>query len=132
MKFDFSYRDSSRCSCFVYALDREKKICPLGTGFFISVDVESKKEFFMGYYVTAKHVIQNEGVFLKEFYIKMIPKELHPPYMKINVNEETFYVHEDKSVDLIVFSFFPDSKQYDFKYIKYELLLNKIDLDNKG
>ncbi|MDF0682461.1 MAG: hypothetical protein P0116_16005, partial [Candidatus Nitrosocosmicus sp.] len=41
-------------------------------------------------------------------------------------------VHEDKNVDIIVFSFFPDSSIYDFKYIKSELVVQKVDLENRG
>nr|WP_288935724.1 trypsin-like peptidase domain-containing protein [uncultured Allomuricauda sp.] len=117
---------------FIYTSDDEKIFKPQGTGFFVSVVDEARKNGSI-YFATAKHVIQNDSTQLDTIYIRLNDKIGASQYVRIRIIREglqkNVFFHPDKTVDLAVFTEIPSLDDFDFKFLDSELILSK-DSDN--
>jgi hypothetical protein len=50
-----------KCATFVFLIDDQQKVVPNGTGFFVKVRQEHNPNRGVGYFVTAKHVLQDDN-----------------------------------------------------------------------
>jgi hypothetical protein len=118
--------------CFVF-IERDGKLAPNGTAFFVAIKNPSKPTLSNGYFVTAKHVLYKPRTteFLDKVYIRLNKKdggsEMATIPIQIAGSNRTVFLHSDTSVDLAVIPFFPDQTKYDFKMLPEEFLTTKDD-----
>lgn len=119
-------------SVVVYILiEKEGKLIPNGTGFFVGVKKPSEPTTFSVYLVTAKHVLCKPDTteFLDKAYIRINKKdggsEVGMIPIKVEGDNRTVFVHTDPSVDIAVIPFLPDQKRFDFKFLPDEFITTK-------
>jgi hypothetical protein len=121
--------------CFVF-LEKDAKLVPNGTAFFVAIKNPSKPTSANGYLVTARHVLYKPGTmeFLDKVYVRFNKKdggsELNTIPIQTKGSNQTVFLHSDTSVDLAVIPFFPDQTKYDFKFLPEELITTKDDYTN--
>lgn len=112
-----------KSTSFVFIQDKEGKMIPNGTGFFVGVRHESKPEVFSVYFVTAKHVLQDKtGSYLPEIVLRLNKLDGTSDFVKFDQSKLNIFEHEDKDVDIAVFNCLPTQAVYDFKFIPDELI----------
>lgn len=113
-----------KCVAFIYLRKTEDKAHASGTGFFVGVPDDARKERgFTVYFVTCRHILlDREG------------QPRHPEaYLRINTHDgeagiievplvvdgdaPTIIAHPDPSVDLAVIPILPDQEVYDFLFL---------------
>ncbi len=115
---------------FIFVQDGSEEPRPLGTGFFVAVKASATGRSF-GYFVTAKHVVQNEGksFFRPEISVRLNLKEEGVGFVKIplwaNGKGKSVFVHPDPTVDLVVIPAFPDQNVFDVLPLDEELICTK-------
>ena len=111
---------------FVFVPDAKAGLRAYGTGFFVGVKNEKNHQAFNVYFVTAKHVLQdNNGNFLSEIVLRLNKKDGNSQLEKINLKDIQIFVHPDKDVDVAVFNCLPDQNVYDFRYIPDNMIANQ-------
>jgi hypothetical protein len=111
---------------FVFLLDDQDKVVPYGTGFFARIRQEHNPKRGVGYFVTAKHVLQDRnGNFLNNIIIRMNGLDGKANFTKLELNQTTIFTHEDKSVDVAVIPIRPNESIIDFNFIDGEIITNK-------
>lgn len=116
------YSQIKQCVTFV-GIGNEKNFEKLGTGFFIAVPVEGREGKNVGYFVTAKHVIQNDD----EQYFPSITLRLNMlagglSYSEINLRNAKIYTHDDQTVDIAVIPLRPNKDIIEFKMIPSKII----------
>lgn len=110
---------------FIFIPDGKDKLKPNGTGFFIGVKKEENKNIFNVYFVTAKHVLQdNQGNYLTDIVLRLNKKDDTSQLIKISLKDVKIFEHEDKGVDIALFNCLPDQNTFDFKFIPDNLIAN--------
>ncbi len=108
---------------FIFKVDDEKKVSPYGTGFFVSVPVEKSSDRVSGYFVTAKHVLQDEkGNFLPEIVLRLNQRDGNATYAPYQLNPENILLHEENEVDIAVIPIAPEQTTIDYKFIQHDLI----------
>ncbi len=121
--------------CFVF-IEKDAKLVPNGTAFFIAIKNPSKPTLSNGYLVTARHVLYKPGTkeFLDKVYVRLNKKdggsEVNIIPIQTKGSNQTVFLHSDTSVDLAVIPFFPDQTKYDFKFLPEKLITTKDDYTN--
>ncbi|MEL0455717.1 hypothetical protein WJN01_05725 [Flavobacteriaceae bacterium SZ-1-7] len=112
----------------------ENELRPNGTAFLVSIPALREEGNYV-YLVTAKHVVQDEnGVFMKKIYFRFNKKEGGSEMFTLVLKEapkKSFYVHDDESVDLVVFPVVIPS-HLDIKHIPISQLIEKEDYENNN
>ncbi|MBI5077414.1 hypothetical protein HZB94_03465 [Candidatus Falkowbacteria bacterium] len=94
---------------FIFIPDGKDKVKPNGTGFFIGVKNEENEKTFNFYFVTAKHVLQdNQGNYLSEIVLRLNKKDDSSQLIKISLKDVKIFEHEEKDVDIALFNCLPD------------------------
>ncbi len=118
--------------CFVF-IEKDGKLIPNGTAFFVGVKDPSKPTSFGVYLVTARHVLYKPDTteFLERVYIRLNKKdggsEVGIIPIKIAGDNRTVFVHSDPSVDIAVIPFLPDQAKFDFMCLPEEFITTKED-----
>lgn len=111
---------------FIFVPDDSGGLQPQGTGFFVGVKNELNQSVSNIYFVTAKHVLQDQqGNYIPEIIIRLNTLDGGSQLIKIPRSEIAIFEHADKDVDLAVFACLPDINIYDFKFIPDDLIANK-------
>ena len=111
---------------FILIPERTDKLTPNGTGFFVGVKHADNESIFSVYFVTAKHVLQDEnGNYLTEIVLRLNKKEGDSQLIKIALKDIKIFEHHDKDVDIALFNFLPNQNFYDFRFIPDNLIANK-------
>jgi hypothetical protein len=120
-------------------------IKPVGTGFFICVQVEGKdiplsevsSNYFEVYLVTAKHVLHRDNQLFHEIYLRMNRKNHRPALLPFKINKEDVYLHPDENVDMICCICCPNPDEFDYIWIptiylpSRNLLTNNVQIGNE-
>lgn len=120
---------------FVF-IEREGKLIPNGTAFFVGVKNPSEPTTFRVYLVTAKHVLYKPDTteFLDKVYVRVNKKdggsEVGTIPVKVAGDNRTVFVHTDPSVDVVAIPFLPDQKRFDFKFLPDEFVTTREDYNN--
>jgi len=118
--------------CFVFT-EKDTKLVPNGTAFFVAVKNPSKPTSANGYLVTAKHVLYKPDTteFLSKIYIRLNKKaggsEIGTIPIQTQGGNQNVFLHEDSSVDLAVIPLFPDQERFDLKFLPEEFITTKED-----
>jgi len=108
---------------FIFKVDDKERITPHGTGFFTSVKMENKPERVVGYFVTAKHVLQDEfGNFLPRIVLRLNKLDGTISYTEYPLNPENIFTHPDETVDIAVIPMTPSPSEVNFKFIPDNLI----------
>lgn len=101
------------------------ELYPIGTGFFISVQ-HDLENYFQGYFVTAKHVLQDaKGLYHPEIVLRINTLNGGYNLIKINLINNKLYDHHDNTVDIVLFPCLPDPTIYDIRFISSKLIATK-------
>lgn len=117
---------------FVF-IEKEGKLIPNGTAFFIGVKNPSKPSTYSIYLVTAKHVLYKPDTedFLENIFIRLNKKDGSSEVKSLPINasgkSRNVYTHTDPSVDIAVIPCLPDQKKFDFKFLPDDLVTTKED-----
>lgn len=112
---------------FIFIMNKENKLIPNGTGFFVGVKNETNPETFNVYFVTAKHVLQDSGGnYHSEIFLRLNTKDGESKLIKLKTEDLKISEHGDRDVDIALFSLLPNDATYDFKFIPDSLLANDI------
>ena len=121
--------------CFVF-IEKDAKLVPNGTAFFVAIKNPSKPTLSNGYLVTARHVLYKPDTteFLDNVYVRLNKidggSEVNTIPIQTKGSNQTVFLHSDTSVDLAVIPFFPDQTKYDFKFLQEEFITTKDDYTN--
>jgi len=108
---------------FIFKIDDKERIAPYGTGFFISVKMENKPNRIVGYFVTARHVLQDEsGNFLSRIVLRLNKLNGTATYTEYPINPENIFTHTDDTVDIAVIPMTPSPSEVDYKFIPHNLI----------
>ena len=115
------------CVTFIYYRDKSGGRIANGTGFLISVNVESIPEAYVIYLVSAKHVLLDGTDFFSEISISLNRRNGKADYFDIHMDEIILFTHDDPDVDLVVIPitaiFSKDLHTiYDFKVLSEDLI----------
>jgi hypothetical protein len=122
------YVTLKKCVSFVF-LEKESKLIANGTGFFIGLKNKDKEDSFNVFFVTAKHVLQNNGEFHDTVVIRLNKIDGEADNIKISLKSTKLIEHKDGDVDLVAFPCLPDQKVYDFKFIPENIIASKEIMD---
>ena len=112
-------------------IEKEGKLIPNGTAFFVGVKNPSDSNVFSIYLVTAKHVLYKPKTteFLDKVFIRLNKKvggsEIGVIPIKANGDKRTVFFHSDTSVDVAVIPFLPDQEKFDFKFLSDDMITTK-------
>jgi len=112
-------------------IEKEGKLIPNGTAFFVGVKNPSDSNVFSVYLVTAKHVLYKPKTteFLDKVFIRLNKKvggsEVGVIPIKANGDKRTVFFHSDTSVDVAVIPFLPDQEKFDFKFLSDDMITTK-------
>jgi len=108
---------------FVFVPDGAGGLRPQGTGFFVGVKNELNPNVSNIYFVTAKHVLQDQqDNYFPEIVIRLNTRKGDSQLIQLLTKDIKMFEHIDKDVDIVVFSCLPDIHLYDFKFIPNELI----------
>ena len=117
--------DVKKCISFIYDVNDEKHLNMLGTGFYVHVPLESDITKQTCYFVTAKHVIQENEMFLEDIVLRQNNLDGTIAHNILTPDPDLIYVHDDPDVDIAVISTTPDVESIDFLGIPSRLILSK-------
>ncbi|MBO1225485.1 MAG: trypsin-like peptidase domain-containing protein [Candidatus Scalindua sediminis] len=112
-------------------IEKESKLIPNGTAFFVGVKNPSDPNILNVCLVTAKHVLYkpNTTEFLDKVYIRLNKKgggsEVGVIPIKTEGDKKTVFLHIDTSVDIAVIPFLPDQERFNFKVLPDDLITTK-------
>ncbi len=112
-------------------IEKESKLIPNGTAFFVGVKNPSDPNILNVCLVTAKHVLYkpNTTEFLDKVYIRLNKKgggsEVGVIPIKTEGDKKTVFIHIDTSVDIAVIPFLPDQERFNFKVLPDDLITTK-------
>jgi hypothetical protein len=118
--------------CFVF-IEKDTKLLPNGTAFFVAIKDPTKPASATGYLVTARHVLYKPKTteFLEKVYIRLNKKdggsEVGIISIKTQGDGKNVFFHTDSSVDLAVIPFLADQSKFDFKFLPEEFITTKED-----
>lgn len=118
--------------CFVF-IEKDAKLIPNGTAFFVVVKDPTKPDSARGYLVTARHVLYKPQTteFLDKIFIRLNKKdggsEVGTIPIKTQGNDKNVFLHPDTSVDLALIPFHADQERFDFKYLPEDFITTKED-----
>jgi len=119
------YSQIKKCVTFI-GTGEEKDFNSKGTGFFIAVPVEGRESKITGYFVTAKHVIQdNNGQFFLSITLRLNTLVGSLNYSKIDLQNAKIYTHNDQTVDIAVIPLRPKENIIEFKMIPSKMICTK-------
>lgn len=111
---------------FIPTNDPKNPLIPFGTGFFLGVKNEVNLDVYNVYFVTAKHVLQDEkGEYFPEIVLRVNTHKNDSQLIKISTGTIKIYEHPDKDVDIALFACLPDEQLIDFKFIPDVLIAHK-------
>jgi len=111
---------------FIFITNNVGSLLPNGTGFFMGVRNETDNNIFNVYFVTAKHVLQDEqGNYFPEITLRLNTLNGDSQLIKIDLTKTKIFTHSDKDVDIAVFNCLPDQKTFDFRFIQNDLIATK-------
>jgi hypothetical protein len=123
-------------SVVVYLLiERDGKLVPNGTAFFVGVKNPSNANLYAVYLVTARHVLYKPKTkdYCDKVFIRINKKgggsEIGTIPLVISGENRNVYVHGDASVDLVAIPMLPDQGKYEYKFLPDEYLTTKEDYD---
>ncbi|MEN6373572.1 MAG: serine protease [Smithella sp.] len=117
-------------------VERDGKLIPNGTAFFVGVKNPSNPDIFSVYLVTARHVLckPNSTDLLDKVYVRVNKKgggsEVGTIPLNAKGDKTNVFFHGDSSVDIAVIPFLPDQKKFDFKFLSDELITTHKDYDS--
>jgi hypothetical protein len=110
---------------FIYNLDDNQKLYPMGTGLIIQFPIESDPKNAVGYMVTARHVLMdNNNTLIKKFVIRVKSKDKKFQFLQIDLDELDYFFSDD-NVDLIIIPHYPKLELHDFTFITGDMLLDE-------
>lgn len=113
--------------------EKEGKLLPNGTAFFVGVKNPDDPNVSSVYLVTAKHVLHKPKttVFYDKVSLRLNRRDGKSEIGAIPINttgeNKNVFVHPDPSVDIAVIPFLPDQKVFDFKFLPDDMLTTKED-----
>lgn len=108
---------------FIFKIDDKEKLSPYGTGFFVSVPVEGRENRNVGYFVTAKHVLQDEkGNWLPKIFLRMNQLDGQISYTDYPIEPKNIFTHKEPEVDLAVIAMRPRLDVIEFKTIPQKII----------
>lgn len=126
LSYPSTISEVKKCISFIYSIDDTRQTHLRGTGFYVHVISENDPKKQTCYFVTAKHVIQDEnGMFLQDIILRQNNLDGTVEYNILTPDPDLIYVHDDSDVDIAVISTTPDIKSIDFLGIPSRLILSK-------
>lgn len=123
---------------FVFPSDHEGKLLrdpktnnpvPWGTGFFVGVKNDAGGQGVYGYFVTAKHVLENEKhQGFSRVYLRLNKLQGDAEFVPLDLmrgGRSVVSIHPDPTVDIAVVPAYPNEKVFDFKVITDDFLTTK-------
>ncbi len=108
---------------FIFKIDDEEKLSPHGTGFFVGVPVEERNNRTLGYFVTAKHVLQDEkNDWLPKIIMRFNTLEGTINYSEHQIDPKNIFTHKEPEVDLVVIPIIPKKDVIEFKMIPHKMI----------
>jgi len=118
---------------FVFLIDDQQKVEPFGTGFFIRVPQEHNPQRAVAYFVTAKHVLQDDvGEYRSKIVIRLNGVDGRTSYTVLTLQNHKIFTHEDPNVDIAVIPISLNSSIIDFKLIPSEVVATKDKIKQLG
>jgi len=115
--------------------EKEGKLIPNGTAFFVGVKNSSEPTTFSVYLITAKHVLHKPDTtdFLDKVYVRINKREggseVFPIPIRVKGGKKTVFFHSDPYVDVVAIPFLPDQTRLDFKFLPDEYITTQKDYD---
>lgn len=127
--------ESKKMVNFIFIKNKEGKIIPYGTGFFVAKKVDSLWNKI--YLATSKHVLKDSaGNYLKtillRYNLKNGKSELTQIPLIVEGNAANVFFHTDPSVDLALIPLAGDFDKIDFAYLLVGNMLNSSDFLKNG
>ena len=119
-------------------------VSPLGTGFLVFLPNPREQGKFLGYFVTAKHVLKNKsGEYYPEIFVRTNLKNWSPNDKKLGIKwarlpvtgrdgNLEWLVHSNPGVDLAVLPMFPSSETFDIWAVPSKAFLTYKNLSKTG
>ena len=114
-------------------IEKDGKLIPNGTGFFVGVKNPSESTTFSVYLITAKHVLFKPDTteFLDKVYVRINKREggseVGPIPVRVDGENKTVFFHNDPTVDVVAMPFLPDQTRFDFKFLPDEIITTEDD-----
>ncbi len=114
-------------------IEKDGKLIPNGTAFFVGVKNSSEPATFSVYLITAKHVLRkpNSTEFWDKVYVRINKREggskIGPIPIRVEGENKTVFFHSDPAVDVVAIPFLPDQTQFDFKFLPDEYITTQED-----
>lgn len=125
--------DIKKCISFIYAVDDTRHAHLMGTGFYVLVTLENDPLHQTCYFVTARHVIQDEnGEFIQNLLLRQNGLDGSIVYNILTINPDLVFVHDDPDVDIAVISTTPDTNSIDFLGIPSRLIPSEESIQQIG
>lgn len=96
----------------------------IGTGFFCQVLLEDLPTQAHTFFVTAKHILENENGFFEKIFLRLNTKDGTTSYFELPIKDKIFF-DEDQTVDLAVIGCTPNREIYDYAVLPAEKLGDK-------
>ena len=112
-----------KCVTFIFNEKDERKIEPIGTGFFVSIKLKSHDAV---YFVTAKHILHfKSGKLRDKVLLRINTKKGMPEFIELKLSKHVILTHPDENVDLVATVLYPDTKLlYDYLIISQDYSAN--------
>jgi len=127
---------------FVFEKDAKGNIVPDGTGFFVGIKDDTKPDSIFEYFVTAKHVLQNEDpeshrkTWLPQIYVRLNRKDGKSDTITVPIvldgKQKNVFIDNDHSVDLAVMHASVDSKIYVTQLLPVDMITTEDDFKAMG
>ena len=116
-------------------IEKEGKLLPNGTAFFVGVKNPNNPDVSSVYLVTAKHVLYRPKT--KEFSDKVFLRlnrhdgksEIRTMPISVTGKNKNVFTHSDPSVDIAVIPLLPDQKVFDFKFLSDDMITTEEDFN---
>jgi hypothetical protein len=93
----------------------------LVTGFLVGKPATEPNSYY-SYFVTAKHVLEENGKLRKTFYLRLNMRKNTSDYILIQADKTEIYTHKDSDIDIAVIPFAPNQDIYDYLFIPDSLI----------
>ena len=95
MSSDFYLDQVKKCVSFIFEVTNPPE--PLGTGFFVGIDLESGPAI---YFITAKHVPQSHGKYRNSVMYRLNTYSTSSEYVVLELSKHQVLTHPDENVRL--------------------------------
>jgi len=114
---------------FVFIKDHLGRLQPIGTGFFVGVRDEKKRELFHVYFVTARHVLlDSQGQYYRELSFRVNKKSGGSEILEAPLSAPKgidVLTHRNRAVDIAVLPLAPNRDIFQFRFVPEDMIATK-------